>query len=91
MAPNSPDLNPVDYKICGIMQQRVYEMKIFTRDVSLDKENLESPPLLYYENHKTEKKLQQQNNSAALFIVYRCTIATLPSRRGPQRFRAIYS
>ena len=26
--PNSPDLNPVDYKIWGIMQQRVYEMKI---------------------------------------------------------------
>ena len=28
MAPNSPDLNPVDYKIWGIMQQRVYEMQI---------------------------------------------------------------
>ena len=25
-ASNSPDLNPVDYKIWGIMQQRVYEM-----------------------------------------------------------------
>ena len=25
---NSPDLNPVDYKIWGIMQQRVYEMQI---------------------------------------------------------------
>ena len=23
--PNSPDLNPVDYKIWGVMQQRVYE------------------------------------------------------------------
>jgi len=23
--PNSPDLNPVDYKICGTMQQRVYQ------------------------------------------------------------------
>jgi len=21
--PNSPDLNPVDYKICGVMQDRV--------------------------------------------------------------------
>ena len=28
MAANSPDLNPVDYKIWGIMQQRVYEMQI---------------------------------------------------------------
>ena len=28
MAPNSLDLNPVDYKIWGIMQQRVYEMQI---------------------------------------------------------------
>ena len=28
MAPNSPDLNPVDYKTWGIMQQRVYEMQI---------------------------------------------------------------
>ena len=27
-SPNSPDLNPVDYKIWGIMQQRVYEMQI---------------------------------------------------------------
>ena len=26
--PNSLDLNPVDYKIWGIMQQRVYEMQI---------------------------------------------------------------
>ena len=23
--PNSPDLNPVDYKICGVMQDRVYQ------------------------------------------------------------------
>jgi len=27
MAPNSPDLNAVDYKICGIIEQRVYEMQ----------------------------------------------------------------
>ena len=26
--PNSPDLNPVDYKIWGVMQQRVYQTKI---------------------------------------------------------------
>jgi len=32
MAPNSPDLNPVDYKICGIMQQRVYEMQTHNVD-----------------------------------------------------------
>ena len=30
--PNSPDLNPVDYKIWGIMQQRVYEMQIHNVD-----------------------------------------------------------
>ena len=33
MAPNSPDLNPVDYKIWGIMQQqRVCEMQIHNVD-----------------------------------------------------------
>ena len=32
MAPNSPDLNPVDYKIWGIMQQCVYEMQIHNID-----------------------------------------------------------
>ena len=32
MAPNSPDLNPADYKIWGIMQQRVYEMQIHNVD-----------------------------------------------------------
>ena len=32
MAPSSPDLNPVDYKIWGIMQQRVYEMQIHNVD-----------------------------------------------------------
>ena len=32
MAPNSPDLNPVDYKIWGIMQKRVYEMQIHNVD-----------------------------------------------------------
>ena len=25
--PNCPNLNPVDYKICGVMQQRVYERR----------------------------------------------------------------
>jgi len=29
---NSPDLNPVDYKIWGVMQQRVYEMQIHNVD-----------------------------------------------------------
>ena len=32
MAPSSPGLNPVDYKIWGIMQQRVYEMQIHNVD-----------------------------------------------------------
>ena len=31
-SPNSPDLNPVDYKIWGIMQQRVYEIQIHNVD-----------------------------------------------------------
>jgi len=26
--PNSPDLNPVDYKIGGVMQQRLYETRV---------------------------------------------------------------
>jgi len=26
--PNSPDLNPVDYKVWGVMQQRVYEARV---------------------------------------------------------------
>ena len=26
--PNSPDLNPVNYKVCGIMQKRVYRTPI---------------------------------------------------------------
>jgi len=30
--PNSPDLNPVDYKIWGVMQQRVYESRINSID-----------------------------------------------------------
>ena len=36
MAPNSPDLNPIDYKIWGIMQQRVYEMQIHNVDELVD-------------------------------------------------------
>ena len=35
MAPNSPDLNPVDYKIWGIMQQCAYEIQIHNVDVEL--------------------------------------------------------
>jgi len=30
--PNSPDLNPVDYKICGIVQQRVYQSRVHDVD-----------------------------------------------------------
>jgi len=26
--PDSPDLNPIDYKIWGVMQQRVYESRV---------------------------------------------------------------
>jgi len=26
--PNSPDPNPVNYKICGVMQDRVYQKKV---------------------------------------------------------------
>jgi len=29
---NSPDLNPVDYEICDVMQRRVYQRKIHTID-----------------------------------------------------------
>jgi len=32
MAPDSADLNPVDYKMWGVMQQRVYEMQIHNVD-----------------------------------------------------------
>jgi len=31
VAPNSPDLNPVDYKIWGILQERIY--KTSSKDV----------------------------------------------------------
>ena len=30
--PNSPDLNPVDYEICDVMQRHVYQRKIHTID-----------------------------------------------------------
>jgi len=30
-SPNSPDLNPVDYKIVVVMQQRIYQTKILLR------------------------------------------------------------
>ena len=36
--PNSPDLNPVDYRIWGILQERVYKTRI--RDVDHLKERL---------------------------------------------------
>ena len=32
MASNSPNLNPVAYKMWGVMQQRVYEMQIHNVD-----------------------------------------------------------
>ena len=30
--PNSPDLNPVDYTIWGVVQQRVYEKRVYNVD-----------------------------------------------------------
>jgi len=35
---NSPDLNPVNYKICGVMQDRVYQKKV--KDVNELRERL---------------------------------------------------
>ena len=26
--PNSPDLNPVDYKVCSVLQEQVYKVKV---------------------------------------------------------------
>ena len=37
-SPNSPDLNPVDYKVWGVMQERVYKLPI--KDVSKLKQRL---------------------------------------------------
>jgi len=28
---NSPDLNPVDYAVCGVLQQRVYHRRKFNK------------------------------------------------------------
>jgi len=28
--PNSPDLDPIDYEMCAVMQRRVYQRKIHT-------------------------------------------------------------
>ena len=36
--PNSPDLNPVNYKICGVIQDRVYQKKV--KDVNELRERL---------------------------------------------------
>ena len=36
--PNSPDLNPVDYEVCGVLQQRIYRSRI--RDVDHLKQRL---------------------------------------------------
>ena len=30
--PNSPDLNPVDYKIWSVVQQRVYQSRVYNTD-----------------------------------------------------------
>jgi len=30
-SPNSPDLNPVDYGVCGALQQRLYQDENLTR------------------------------------------------------------
>jgi len=35
---NSPDLNPVNYKICGVMQDRVYQKQV--KDVNELRERL---------------------------------------------------
>ena len=32
MAPNSPDLKPIDYRIWGEMQKRLYQMKVHDVD-----------------------------------------------------------
>ena len=37
--PDSPDLNPVNYKICGVMQDRVYRRKV--KDVNELRERLD--------------------------------------------------
>ena len=37
-SPNRPDLNPVDYKVWSVQQERVYQTKI--RDIALLKERL---------------------------------------------------
>jgi len=34
--PNSSDLNPVGYKICGVMQERVYKTAIKDRTIRTD-------------------------------------------------------
>jgi len=40
MAPKSPDLNPVDYKILGKMQQRVYQYQTKVHDLGELKQRL---------------------------------------------------
>jgi len=35
---NGPDLNPVNYKICGVMQDRIYQKKV--KDVNESRERL---------------------------------------------------
>jgi len=49
--PNSPDLNPVDYEVCGVLQERVHRTQI--RDVDNLKQRLieEWSGALRPENH----------------------------------------
>jgi len=46
--PNSPDLNPVDYEVWGVLQQRVYRSRI--RDVDHLKQRLIEEWRCFYQN-----------------------------------------
>ena len=54
--PNSPDLNPVDYKIWSVMQERVYKIRI--RDVAHLRERLVEE-WAAFDNGIVERAVQQ--------------------------------
>ena len=54
--PNSPDLNPVDYKIWSVMQERVYKTRI--RDVAHLRERLVAE-WAAFDNRIIERAVQQ--------------------------------